>query len=173
MISTGTKRREFISSANIIREGLKADETDLGCLSSSKQLLCDTLIKQLGKPYAYGKDGPDRFDCSGLVEYVYSQIGIVLPRIVADQANAGERIFKNELRFGDILFFSENGISLNHTGIYIGRGYMIHSPKTGDVVKISTIASGYYARVFKEAVRVINNTQPQNLYGTWEYKKEF
>lgn len=160
MVSTATKRREFISSENIIREGLRADEPDLSSLRS-KKLLRDILIKQLGKPYSYGKDGPDRFDCSGLVEYVYSKIGIKLPRIVTEQAKAGRRIYKNELMFGDILFFSKNGVNLNHVGIYIGMGYMIHSPKTGDVVKISTIDSGYYAEIFKEAVRVIENTQIQ------------
>jgi hypothetical protein len=150
------KRREFVSNENTLKEGLSEDK----CLDHSaekKDLLCETLIEQLGKPYVYGKDGPDSFDCSGLVEYVYSKIGVKLPRVVADQAYIGNYIEKENLRFGDIVFFSNDGINLTHAGIYIGSGYMIHAPKSGDVVKISSINAGYYCNIYKQAVRVLNN----------------
>ena len=117
--------------------------------------LCDTLAKQLGKPYVYGSDGPDAFDCSGLVEYAYSSVGIKLPRVLALQAEVGCPVSKEELRFGDIVFFSGDGVRLTHEGIYIGDGYVIHAPKTGDVVKINRMDSGYYADAFRYAVRIL------------------
>lgn len=150
------KRRVFLSNENTLKDGLREDKS-LDPSALKKDLLCDTLIEQLGKPYVYGKDGPDSFDCSGLVEYVYSKIGVELPRVVADQVYAGNYIEKENLRFGDIVFFSNDGINLTHAGIYIGSGKMIHAPKTGEVVKISPINSGYYCSIYKQAVRVLEN----------------
>lgn len=118
--------------------------------------LLDTLLEQLGKPYVYGAEGPDGFDCSGLVKYAYAGIGLVLPRVVADQAKMGIEIDKSSLRFGDLVFFSKDGTALNHVGIYIGNGYMVHAPETGDVVKITRISAGNYGRTYKKAVRVLN-----------------
>lgn len=148
------KKADAISHASIIRTGF-VQEKGNGNKSEAPNLLSNILIRQLGKPYVYGTDGPDSFDCSGLIKYVYSKIGIKLPRVVEDQSKIGKPIEKKDLKFGDIVFFSNDGCVLTHAGIYVGNGYFIHAPQTGDVVKISTINSGYYAKIYKMSTSIL------------------
>lgn len=89
----------------------------------------------LGLPYLDKGQTTDGFDCSGFVKYVYSHFGMDLPRTTYDQVKMGTRIAKGDLKPGDIVFFgTENNVY--HDGIYIGGGRFIHSPKSGDVVRI-------------------------------------
>lgn len=100
-----------------------------------------TIAKRyLGAPYVWGADGPDSFDCSGFTSFVYRQVGVELPRVSRDQINAGERVSRDDLQPGDLVFF---GSPIHHVGIYVGGGMMIHSPRTGDVVKISALHNDY------------------------------
>ncbi len=94
-------------------------------------------LRYLGVPYVWGGATPSGFDCSGLVMYVYAQLGISLPHYAAAQYAMGQAVARNELQPGDLVFFD----NLNHVGIYIGGGQFVHAPQTGDVVKISTLAS--------------------------------
>ncbi len=93
-------------------------------------------MQQLGKPYVWGAAGPDVFDCSGLVMFVYAQVGVSLPHNAAAMYSYGTPVGYNDLQPGDLVFFS----GLGHMGIYIGGGQFIHAPHTGDVVKISFLA---------------------------------
>src|SRR5581483_10956215 len=94
-------------------------------------------LKYLGIPYQWGGASPSTgFDCSGLVMYVYAQLGIQLPHYAAAQFGFGTAVPKNELEPGDLVFFD----NLDHVGIYIGGGDMVHAPETGDVVKIEAIS---------------------------------
>lgn len=112
--------------------------------------------KQLGKPYGWGVEGPNSFDCSGLTYYVYKQNGITLPRASKSQASAGKSVSKSNLKAGDLVFFNTNGKGISHVGIYIGDGKMIHSTKPGDVVKTTSINSSYYKNKFVTARRIVN-----------------
>ncbi len=94
-------------------------------------------LRYLGVPYVWGGASPSGFDCSGLVMYVYAQLGISLPHYAAAQYALGQPVSRSELQPGDLVFFD----NLNHVGIYIGGGQFVHAPETGDVVKISTLAS--------------------------------
>ncbi|MCX7746149.1 MAG: C40 family peptidase [Clostridia bacterium] len=143
-----------LPNEKIIQEGYS--QMEILDSNSKAALLHRLLVDQLGKPYVYGDEGPYSFDCSGLVQYVFSKVGILLPRVASDQAEAGLEIEKSSLRFGDVVFFSADGMTINHTGIYVGNGFMVHAPKTGEVVKVSRIDSGYYAECFKKAVRLLN-----------------
>lgn len=97
---------------------------------------------QAGEPYRYGASGPSSFDCSGLTQYVYSQLGVSLPRTAAQQANAVTRIPQSSARPGDLIFI---GSPAYHVGIYAGNGKFWTAPKSGDVVKLQTIwSSSYY-----------------------------
>ena len=121
-----------------------------------KETLYRTLTEQLGKPYKYGAVGPWNFDCSGLAQYAYLKVGVSLPRIAADQAKVGELVDKKDLKFGDILFFAKDKVNINHEGIYLEKGKMIHAPQTGEVVKISPVDEGYYEKTWVKAVRVLD-----------------
>jgi cell wall-associated NlpC family hydrolase len=94
-------------------------------------------MQELGKPYVWGASGPSAFDCSGLVAYVYAQVGVSLPHNAAAQYGYGSPVAYEDLQAGDLVFFS----GLGHVGIYIGAGQFIHAPHTGDVVKISSLSS--------------------------------
>ncbi|HLU27421.1 MAG TPA: NlpC/P60 family protein [Glycomyces sp.] len=88
---------------------------------------------QLGEPYVYGSGGPDSWDCSGLVQGAWASVGVSLSHNVQMQWNETTRVSRDELRPGDIVFYS----GLGHDGIYIGDGQIIHAPHTGDVVRIA------------------------------------
>ena len=93
-------------------------------------------MQELGKPYVWGAAGPSYFDCSGLVMYVYAQVGVSLPHNAAAQYGYGSPVSYGDLQPGDLVFFE----GLGHVGIYIGGGQFIHAPHTGDVVKISSLS---------------------------------
>lgn len=119
------------------------------------QSILDTAASYLGTPYVWGGTSPSGFDCSGFVQYVYSQNGYSLTRTTYTQwDNDGTYVKKSDLRPGDLVYFGSGG-SPTHVGIYVGDGMMIHSPSTGDVVKYSTIDSGYYNNCYLGAKRIV------------------
>ena len=107
-------------------------------------------MQYLGIPYVWGGSSPAGFDCSGFVMYVYAQVGVQLPHHAASQFNYGVPVSRDQLQPGDLVFFD----GLGHNGIYIGGGQFIHSPHTGDVVKISSIHDSWYASTWVGARRL-------------------
>jgi peptidoglycan DL-endopeptidase CwlO len=106
-------------------------------------------MRYLGVPYVWGGASPGGFDCSGLVMYVFSQIGVSLPHSSYAQYGMGAPVSMSQLQPGDLVFFA----GASHVGIYIGGGQFIHAPHTGDVVKISSL-SGWYASTFAGGRRI-------------------
>ena len=97
----------------------------------------DGAQKFLGVPYVWGGESPNGFDCSGLVQYVYGQLGVDLPRTAAEQARVGQPVASlADARPGDLLAFHD---PVDHIGIYAGNGLMVVAPKTGDVVKVQAV----------------------------------
>ncbi len=99
---------------------------------------------KLGSPYVWGTEGPNTFDCSGLVWWAYGQAGYHgLPRVAADQYNATTPVSTTQLLVGDLLFFSTSSrtdwTTISHVGIYYGGDFMIEAPNSGDVVKVAHI----------------------------------
>ena len=94
-------------------------------------------LRYLGVPYVWGGSTPSGFDCSGLVMYVYAQLGISLPHYTVAQWNATLPISTSQMQPGDLVFFD----GLGHVGIYIGGGQFVHAPHTGTVVQ-SLLALG-------------------------------
>ncbi len=125
--------------------------------SEGGQAVCDIAAQFLGVPYVWGGTSPNGFDCSGLVQYVYAQLGYNLARVAADQMKEGIPVSRDELMPGDIIGFSSAGLGgyASHIGIYVGDGMMIHAPSTGDVVKYTSIDSAYYTSRFAGARRII------------------
>lgn len=97
---------------------------------------------RLGDPYVWGGSGPNVFDCSGLVQWSYAHAGVILPRVAADQYNAGPHPTWAQLEPGDLLFWAydmSNPASIHHVTIYIGGGLMIAAPHTGTDVQIEPV----------------------------------
>ena len=120
------------------------------------QQVVEIAKRYLGVPYVYGGSTPAGFDCSGLVQYVYREMGVNINRVAADQTAHGIPVTRAELKPGDIVFFHNTNkyTRINHVGIYGGDGNLIHAAQTGDVVKITTLDSGYYQSTLVTARRI-------------------
>lgn len=127
-------------------------------------MLISLAIGQLGKPYKWGAEGPNKYDCSGLAVYCYQEIfDITLPRSAKNLGYCEdyERIENIEdLEIGDIICFNTNSRDhdlSDHIGIYIGRGYFIHASSSKGKVIISPITEGFYNRTFSWGLRIISD----------------
>jgi len=119
----------------------------------------DVARRYLGVPYVFGGTNPAiGLDCSGLVQLVFRQLGIALPRTAQQQYGATRRIARDELQPGDLVFFartySDPNDWITHVGIYVADGQQINAPTTGQVVSIQPIFSGFWGAHFAGAGRV-------------------
>jgi peptidoglycan DL-endopeptidase CwlO len=109
---------------------------------------------RLGKPYVWGGDGPDVFDCSGLVQWSLAQAGVVMPRVAAEQALTGPQVPVSKLEPGDLLFYHTDPTApdyISHVAIYIGDGEMLQAPMPGEDVEI---VPAWFGSEFAGAVAV-------------------
>jgi cell wall-associated NlpC family hydrolase len=128
---------------------------DLGTseVATSRRLgsgIVEIAQKYVGAPYRWGGSSPSGFDCSGLVRYVYAQVGVELPHNAAKQYALGAPVSREELLPGDIVFFDR----LRHNGIYIGDGRFIHARQTGRRVAIAGLDEAWYAERWVGARRI-------------------
>jgi len=93
-------------------------------------------MNQLGKPYCWGGNGPDCWDCSGLTSAAWAQAGVSLPRSSGSQISAGTRVSMSQLQPGDLVFYYS---PISHVGIYIGNGQIVHATHPGDVVSVDPV----------------------------------
>ena len=107
----------------------------------------------LGVPYVWAGATPSGFDCSGLVQYVFAQLGISLPHNTVAQWHdpIAVSVPRDALQPGDLVFFNR----LDHVGIYIGGGYFIDAPHTGTDVRIDSLSDGWYASNYDGAKRIL------------------
>lgn len=98
-------------------------------------------LRAVGVPYRWGGASPESgFDCSGLIYWAYSQLGVEVPHSSYALAATGRRVPRSRLRPGDVLIFSGYG----HAGLYIGRGRMVHAPQSGRVVEVVRLGRSHY-----------------------------
>ena len=138
-----------IESAKVKVEELQAQQAaanipNRGSSSSATgNAIVDFAYTLIGKPYVYGAEGPNAFDCSGFTSYVYRHAaGVEISRTTWTQYGQGVAVSYGELQPGDLVFTYD----LGHVGIYVGGGQYIHAPQPGEGVKVSTIQGFYGAR---------------------------
>lgn len=111
----------------------------------------------LWTPYRWGGASPDGFDCSGLVQHVFRQVGVTLPRTAAEQWRVGYAVARKELSAGDRVYFAGPGGRISHTGIYCGSAReapeFIHASGRHGSVVISSLDDPHYARMYAGARR--------------------
>lgn len=112
-----------------------------------------TAKNYIGSKYVYGATGPNSFDCSGFTQYVFKLHGVSLNRTAAAQYSNGVAVDRANLQPGDLVMFGKSGI--NHVGIYIGGGQIVHAANPSRGVTIDTITSGYYNNNYVGARRVM------------------
>lgn len=126
---------------------LRADVADPG--QELRDHVALDALQQIGVPYVWGGATPQGFDCSGLVMWLYAKYGVALPHFAASQYRMGPQITKEELRPGDLVFFHE----LGHVGIYIGNGWVVHAPHTGDFVRMAPFSMGWFQSTYVGATQ--------------------
>ncbi|OPJ61276.1 NlpC/P60 family protein [Clostridium oryzae] len=125
------------------RGSINIPSSDPGNASYSTDAVVQYAMTFRGTPYHWGGTSPSTgFDCSGFMKYVYAHFGVNLPRSSGDQSRYGTPVSSSDLQPGDLVFF---GSPVHHVGMYIGNGCYIHSPRTGDVIKISPLNRSDFA----------------------------
>jgi cell wall-associated NlpC family hydrolase len=125
-----------------------------GAPASAINAMLAAAMGRQGLPYVWGGNGPNVFDCSGLVQWSFRQAGITMPRVAADQALTGPAVPMSQLQPGDLLFYHTDATAPNyisHVAIYLGNGWMIQAPQPGENVEVVPAAFG---GEFAGAVRV-------------------
>ncbi len=118
--------------------------------------LLNRALSLLGTPYRYGGvSAVTGFDCSGFVLDVFAKsMQVVLPRTAAQQAHATQKIDKEELRPGDLVFFNTMKNAFSHVGIYLGNDEFVHAPSSGSHVRVDSLNNKYWRVRFNGARRV-------------------
>lgn len=152
---TGYVSSSYLSSTKPSNSSSSTDSST----SSKVDKVLNFASQQLGKPYVWGAQGPNSFDCSGLTYYVYKNAaGITLPRTSVEQSKYGTTVSKSNLKAGDLIFFDTSGPNdggVSHVGIYVGNGQMIHaSSSQKKIVKVS-VETSYWNNAFVRAKRVL------------------
>ena len=111
-------------------------------------------LSLLGRPYRNGGADPEGFDCSGLVQYVFAQSGVALPRRVNQQVELGVAVPDEAIVAGDLLFFAIDGRTVSHVGIATGGDRFVHAPSTRGVVREEPLSAEYWRRRFAGARRI-------------------
>lgn len=131
----------------------QATETTTSVPSGKGSTIVETAQQYIGCKYVYGGTTPSGFDCSGFTSYVYKLHGVSLSRTAAGQYSNGVAVARSDLQPGDLVMFGKSGI--NHVGIYIGGGRMVHAANPSRGVTTDTINSGYYNINYVGARRII------------------
>ena len=133
-------------------------QTVISSPSDNIASIVKTGLGYLGIRYRKGGNGPESggFDCSGLVKKVFgTAMGLSLPRTAAEMAKTGDKVSKQELMPGDLVFFNTLNRAFSHVGIYLGNSQFLHSPSSGGVVRVESMDVSYWRKRFNGGRRVV------------------
>ncbi|GLW07351.1 hypothetical protein Misp01_24810 [Microtetraspora sp. NBRC 13810] len=117
---------------------------------------------KIGRPYVWGAEGPDSFDCSGLVQWAFAQAGVKMPRVTHQQFVTGPQVSLDQAQPGDLIFWRNDPTNpgyISHVAIYWGDGKMLNAPRTGDVVKIAPVYTKNLAGVVRVSPQVAQSVR--------------
>ncbi|MBB6670558.1 C40 family peptidase [Cohnella nanjingensis] len=124
-------------------------------VASAATKLDSTVSKLIGIDYDYGGTTTNGFDCSGFTSYVFKKFDLKLPHSSKEQFSLGDKVERDDLRPGDLVFFNTSGSGVSHVGIYVGDNKFAHSASKG--VTISDLDEKYYAKRYLGARRVMDS----------------
>ncbi len=135
----------------------RGEESLLERYTNSAQDLILKGLEMVGVSYRRGGTDPDAgLDCSGFVQLVFREsIGKILPRTSREMSEVGDRVDRQELKPGDLVFFNTMRRAFSHVGIYLGEGRFLHSPRPGGEVRVEDMGSSYWVKRYNGARRVI------------------
>jgi hypothetical protein len=128
-----------------------------GAETEASDDIVDLAASLIGRPYVWGAEGPNSFDCSGLTHYLFQQIGVTIPRRAVNQSDFGDHTTR--LKRGDLVFFSTDTRRslVTHVGIYEGNGIMIDASKSHGRVRRDDLDDEYWSARFMGARRVTSD----------------
>ena len=146
------KKIENSVQKEVISENVTKNRADYQ--NNIREKILSFANSKLGSRYVWGATGPNTFDCSGFVQYVFNKsVGITLPRVSSDQASYKPRISLMSMKKGDLIFFETTGKGrISHVGIYMGEKQFIHASSGGKRVMVSSLDTNYYMRSFRWGV---------------------
>ena len=154
----------FIQTAHADEEPITtaAPDTALSFVDRTSRMAIEAL-SLIGIHYKRGGNTPERgLDCSGLVRYVFKESGgKELPRTSAEISKVGERVEKEDLQPGDLVFFKTLKHAFSHVGIYLGDNKFVHAPAAGGKVRIESMDLQYWKKRFNGARRIEENNEQQ------------
>lgn len=156
---SSSKTQETVTSRGSTTTRKKTEEikteTTTTVSSGKGATVVETAKNYIGSRYVYGASGPNSFDCSGFTSYVFKLHGVSLSRTAKGQYSNGTAVARGDLQPGDLVMFGPSVSGINHVGIYIGGGQIVHAANPSRGVTIDTINSGYYNNNYVGARRVI------------------
>ena len=154
-------RTSAVSGRELPPRPLDTIDTLSGMHSRSSEAVVQA-VAQLGTPYRWGGESTTRgFDCSGLTQHAYQAANLDLPRTSYQQYRATDRVAREDLAPGDLVFFSVSGGRVDHVGIYVGGGRFIHAPSSGKTVSFARLDQGYWSRRYAGAGRAAEANELQ------------
>ena len=147
------KRKSNKTTVNPINLGNKTVSNNSSSDTSRRaQAVVSLAESQLGKGYVWGGNGPDNYDCSGLVQYVYNEAGgVKLPRVTTDQVKVGQTVAMSQLHLGDLLYWGSTDAPY-HVGIYVGNNQYVSAATPEQGVVLQTISSYFYPCIAKRVL---------------------
>lgn len=133
-------------------------QSGLSAYTTAAEELVDEALSYLGIRYRFGGTSPSTgLDCSGLVLNVFrNAVGLNLPRTASEMATLGDKIGRQELKPGDLVFFNTMRRAFSHVGIYLGDGKFVHAPASGGKVRVENMSAQYWAQRFNGARRLVD-----------------
>ncbi len=133
------------------------ENSEVSAVVPSTAVVVEAARARLGRPYRFGGQGPGGYDCSGLVQQVYREVGISLPRTAARQARVGRVLHPAEFQPGDLVLFGQNG-HVDHIGIWIGGGRFVHASSRRGVV-IDSLDTAWFRQRLLGGRRVLEEAR--------------